>query len=1204
MTHPDVDPERSIADALLRESEQASAEPPVDLVYPQVVTNNRPLRDITADIVQVLQQTNDPPALFVQAGRLVRLRHSERGAWIEPVHEYALRRRLTQVADVVHASGDGEQTWHIWPTLSLMRDMLAMDTFPFPPLEGITETPLVTSDGTFLETPGYDAATRLLYRPPPDFTLLPLPASPSASDVSAALTLIQEPLEGFPFVDEAALANTLALLFTPILRHAINGPVPLALIDAPQAGTGKSLLARVIAMITTGRSAAMMTAPGNEDEWRKRVTASLLSGASLIIIDNVEGALNAPSLAAALTTDVWTDRLLGVSEMVTLAQRATWLANGNNIRPSGDLPRRCYWIRLDAKTSRPWQRTGFRFPDLLGWVASHRRQYVSALLLLARAWYTAGQPEADIPTLGGFESWARTIGGILAHAGVPGFLSNLEAMYAESDDGSSQWEVFLIEWQNRFGEKPITMAEFTDELLHPDDVSFRESLPDELADMLPIREGEEGRLRRRLGHAFRKRVEQRFGEDDLFLARAGDDTHRKVALWKVIRGREQRGSAGSLRANPRHDSRRLTHVDDAHAPDTTPQTTLPPHTSETSMPDVDGEEPSDDDGPPSARGADALSHTSSPPAFAEGTTVPYWLMTDPSDLAHALAPFMDCPVLAVDTETTGLDPLVDHIRLLQLAIPDNPVMVIDLWQIPETAREPLQVLLAGTALKVFHNAKFDLQFLRQAHLTVHGPLFDTMLASQLLDAGLHSRRHGLADLVGHFLGEQLDKKEQVSDWSRDPLTPEQLAYAAKDAAILLRLRDALLPQLETAGLMDVAHLEGACVPAVAEMELTGIHVDQQRLNALRQRLETETHQAATRLHILLRSVVERDQASLFHTTDDAINLDSPAQVLAAFHTLGIPVANTRRGTLIPLAETYPVVRALLEYRRVSKALTFATSLPEHIHLRTGRIHATYWQLGAATGRFSCSEPNLQQIPKTTAFRECFLATPGHRLVIGDYSQIELRTAAELSQDPRMVEAYQRGEDLHVLTASLLLDKPLDQVTRVERQAAKAVNFGLIFAMGAAGLQAYARNVYGVSLTLEEAVAFRSRFFAAYPGMVTWHTRIREEGSPRESRTVSGRRRQWRETPGVAARYNTPVQGMAADITKHALAFLPQALADMNAKLIGTVHDEILIEAPEEHAERVAQLLKETMEHAGRVYLHTVPVVANVRIGTSWAEEAE
>ena len=560
--------------------------------------------------------------------------------------------------------------------------------------------------------------------------------------------------------------------------------------------------------------------------------------------------------------------------------------------------------------------------------------------------------------------------------------------------------------------------------------------------------------------------------------------------------------------------------------------------------------------------------------------------------------------MAIDTETTGLDPLVDQIRLIQLAIPDNPVVVIDLWQIPDMDREPLRRLLSGTAIKILHNAKFDLQFLQQADLPAHNPFFDTMIASQLLDAGLYSHHHGLADLTQHFLGVQLDKDEQASDWSRDPLTPEQLVYAAKDAAVLLPLRDALIPQLETADLMNVAQLEWDCLSAVAEMELTGIGVDRQKLDALRQRLETETNQAARRLHPLLQPVGETSQGTLFQTAEDVINLDSPAQVLAAFQALGIPVTNTNRGTLIPLAESHSAVEALLEYRHVRRALTFATSLPEHIHPRTGRIHANYWQLGAATGRFSCSDPNLQQIPKDKAFRECFVGALGHRLIIADYSQIELRCVAEISGDSRMVEAYRRGEDLHALTASLLLDKPLDDVTRSERQAAKAVNFGLIYAMGAPGLQAYARHVYGVTLNLEEAIAFRKRFFDAYPGTVEWHRRIREEGHPRESRTLSGRRRQWRDTPGVAALYNTPVQGTAADITKRALALLPQVLAGTDARIVGTVHDEILIEAPEDQADVVARILKATMEQAGQVYLQLVPVVADIRIGLSWAEDTE
>ena len=1191
MTHPEFDPEQRIADAILNE---ADASPDVEPApeFPKIITNkNQPLRALLADIVDVLQQTNDPPALFVQSGRLVRLRDNERGHWIEPVAEYALRHRLTQVADVVHESGDGEHHWHVFPTLSLMRDILAMDAYPFPSLEGIIETPIVKSDGSFLDTPGYDATTRLLYRPPPGFTLLSIPESPSSSDVSAALMMIQEPLEGFPFTDEAALANTLALLLTPILRHAINGPVPLSLIDAPQAGTGKSLLARVVSMINTGQSAAMMTAPGSDEEWRKRLTASLLSGSNLIIVDNVEGALNAPSLAAALTTDIWTDRLLGVSEMVTLAQRATWIANGNNIRPGGDLPRRCYWIRLDAKTSRPWQRTGFRFPDLIAWVASHRREYVSALLLLARAWFVAGQPEGNTPTLGGFESWTRMVGGILSHAGVPGFLGNLEAMYDESDDGSSQWEAFLKEWRERFGDRPITMADLTDELLHPDDGSFRESLPDELADMLPIREGEEGRLRRRLGHAFRKRVEQRFGEDDLFLARAGDDAHRKVALWRVIRGREQRGragfGAGSVPPMSIHSAEALLDF-------SFPLNPAEPEGSDDAKPVPEDEESSDDEESINEIGSDPIAETK----------ISHRLITDSGNLCNALTPLINSPIVAIDTETTGLDTLVDQLRLIQVAIPNHPVIIIDLWQIPEHDREPLRQLLVGPAIKILHNAKFDLKFLKHADLPIHAPFFDTMLASQLLDAGLRSRRHGLADLTGHFLGVQLDKDEQASDWSQDPLTPEQLAYAAKDVAVLFPLRDALLSQLETAGLMDVAQLEWDCLSAVAEMEFTGVGADRQKLDALRQRLQTETNQAANRLHPLLQPVSEISQGTLFQTAEEDINLDSPTQVLAALQALGIPVTNTNRGTLIPLAESYPVVGALLEYRHVRRALTFATSLPDHIHPRTGRIHAMYWQLGAATGRFSCSNPNLQQIPKDNVFRECFVAAPGRRLIIADYSQIELRVAAELSQDERMVEAFQRGEDLHALTASLLLDKPLDEVTRAERQAAKAVNFGLIFAMGAPGLQAYARNVYGVTLGLDEAVAFRERFFEAYPGMVEWHRRIREEGPPRESRTLSGRRRQWRDTPGVAALYNTPVQGTAADITKQALALLPQALEGTDSKIIGVIHDEVLVEAPEAHTESAIKILKLTMEQAGQVYLKTVPIIADIRIGLSWAEDAD
>lgn len=208
--------------------------------------------------------------------------------------------------------------------------------------------------------------------------------------------------------------------------------------------------------------------------------------------------------------------------------------------------------------------------------------------------------------------------------------------------------------------------------------------------------------------------------------------------------------------------------------------------------------------------------------------------------------------------------------------------------------------------------------------------------------------------------------------------------------------------------------------------------------------------------------------------------------------------------------------------------------------------------------------------------------------------------AELSGDPRMLDAYQAGEDLHILTAALLLDKAMAQVTKAERQAAKAVNFGLIYAMGAEGLQSYAQQSYGVTLTLEEAWSFRERFFAAYTGVAEWQQQIREAIPLTESRTLSGRRRQWVEPPRIAALYNTPVQGGAADIIKRALGLLPQALQGTGAVIVGTIHDEILVEASEGQAPEVASILKTTMAQAGQTYLARVPVVADVRIASSWA----
>ncbi|OUC14574.1 MAG: hypothetical protein B0A82_11555 [Alkalinema sp. CACIAM 70d] len=591
------------------------------------------------------------------------------------------------------------------------------------------------------------------------------------------------------------------------------------------------------------------------------------------------------------------------------------------------------------------------------------------------------------------------------------------------------------------------------------------------------------------------------------------------------------------------------------------------------------------------------------------TVVSYELVEDGERLVEILKPLHACSVIAVDTETTGLDPMKDKIRLIQIAAENYPVVVIDLFKLAREKWAPLAELFQGAPIKVFQNAKFDLKFLQQAGLSVVGKLFDTMIAAQLLDAGIRSRSvsgrefHGynLAALVKVYLGEDLSKEQQRSDWSHPSLSPAQLEYAARDAAILLRLREVMKPKLKNARLVETARLEFGCLPAIAQMELNGMLLDLSRWDDLRQELERSRDQLANGLRKQLQPALLSTQLDILGN-QPALNLDSQQQVLEALQQLGVPVRNTSKLSLVPLAEEHPSVRVLLDYRKAAKAVqAFASSLPKHVHPVTGRIHPDYQQMGAATGRMSCRNPNLQQIPRDKIFRSCFIPAPGYCLVVADYSQIELRVAAELSGDRRMIEAYQNDEDLHQLTAALIAGKSLDQVEKSERQAAKAVNFGLIYAMGAKGLAEYAYNNYGVQMGLKQAETFRKRYFEAYQGIARWHGAIKRR-LPREMRTMGDRLRCWQDEPKLTELLNTPVQGTAADITKAALAKLPTALQETRARLIGTVHDEILLEAPENTANRAANILQQVMEQAGHQYLRKVPVKAEVAIVRSWAEK--
>ena len=546
-------------------------------------------------------------------------------------------------------------------------------------------------------------------------------------------------------------------------------------------------------------------------------------------------------------------------------------------------------------------------------------------------------------------------------------------------------------------------------------------------------------------------------------------------------------------------------------------------------------------------------------------STPYPLIQDIDSLKEALSRFMNTKAFVINIVPTGSDPIADNIAIIELSSLKITPVAIDFKKFKKEPPEALKELLRGSALKIFHDAKFQLKFLQSAGLKICGPLFDTLLAHQILTAGLESENNSIHDLVSEYLGEEIPMENEEIIWE---------------------LASVLVEKLKENNLIHTAKLEFDCLPAVAEMEQNGMLLDMDKWNVLSSKLESEKNHLET---LLFNELGE-------------INLDSPKQVLESLQVKGLKISDTKKETLNPLKEKYPYINDLIEYRRVAKLVqSFTQTIPCHIHSLTGRIHPEYRQLGATTGRLSCRNPNLQNIPRKKAFRECFISSAGQTIVVADFSQIELRVAAEISNDKRMIEAYNKGEDLHKLTASLVMNKPISQITKEERQAAKAINFGLIFAMGSKSLSEYARNTYGVDMTIEDATLFRNRFFNAYFGLSQWHQNVKIS-LVKETRTLIGRRRLWRDQPALTQLLNTPIQGTAADIFKKALTMLAIELEDTGSKIIGTVHDEIVLEVPDHDVEEIVKILQNIMEKAGGYFLNKVPVIADLSMGASWAEK--
>jgi DNA polymerase I-like protein with 3'-5' exonuclease and polymerase domains len=581
----------------------------------------------------------------------------------------------------------------------------------------------------------------------------------------------------------------------------------------------------------------------------------------------------------------------------------------------------------------------------------------------------------------------------------------------------------------------------------------------------------------------------------------------------------------------------------------------------------------------------------------EERTSTYRLVTGTDELASVAETLENAEAVGADIETTNLSPRDGKTRLLQLATPEE-TFIVDVFAAQDLS--PLKSVLEGGPVKALHNGKFDHSFLWAEHGISLFPVFDTMLAAQLLDGGEYGPSYALEAVAERYLDETVDKTARGEDWSGE-LSTRQLEYAARDAVILLPLRERLAAALEEEELDLVSKIEFGTVAAIAEMELVGIKLDVGRWKELEETVRRRRDEKALELEA---QFPPPEGVLPLEGLGPQLNLNSPQQITDAFRSLGIELPDTRVWTLLKV--DHPAGKLLLEYRELQKKLgTYLETYATFIHPRTGRIHANFLQCRVPTGRLACTNPNIQQIPHEDEFRRCFVAEEGNVLVIADYSQIELRILAEVSDDPGFVEAFQKGEDLHRVTAATMFGVEKEAVTREQRSAAKRINFGLAYGRGPKSLSAQ------IGTDEDRARELIDEYFANYPKVQKYlQDTANEAMRTRTLRTLSGRVRKFGNTSGLSSMergalrreaMNFPIQGSSADIAKLALGYIRRELRDLDARLINCIHDEFVVECAQEVASEVSGRMEGAMFRAGAKLLKKVPVEVEVAVSREWTK---
>lgn len=605
---------------------------------------------------------------------------------------------------------------------------------------------------------------------------------------------------------------------------------------------------------------------------------------------------------------------------------------------------------------------------------------------------------------------------------------------------------------------------------------------------------------------------------------------------------------------------------------------------------------------------------------ADEWTSGYQTIATRAELDRLLTQLGKCTQISIDTETTSVRPRWAEIVGCSIAWGPGQAAYIPVraprgdpqldWTEVVAALRP--ILENPHIEKVGQNLKYDVVVFRGAGIAVQGIAFDTMVADYLLAPG--QRSHGLDDLARRYLQHETIKISQLIGKGKNQKRMDEVAvelvapYAAEDADVPHRLRPILAPQLKQAGLDSLYHdLEVPLIDVLAEMEFNGIAVDVAKL----QQLSVES---AARL--------EQHCAEIYAAAGHPFNIDSPRQLSQVlFEELGLPVikktktgASTDADVLRELADLHPLAAKVLEYRSDAKLKsTYIDALPTMVHPQTGRIHTSFKQDVAATGRLSSTDPNLQNIPVRTAagraIRAAFIPQPsGWHLVCADYSQIELRVLAHFSHDKAMVETFLQDLDIHAQVAAQVHNVPLDQVTPDMRRAAKAVNFGVIYGQSSFGL------AKSLGIEKSEAAEFIEAYFARYPGVSAFMDKTLDQcRSQGHVSTTLGRRRVVEGVRSAAQRadsyqrnlpervaINTVIQGSAADLIKQAMLHVHRQMKQqsLQSRMLLQIHDELVFEVPPDELDDLIAVVRREMMAAAQL---DVPLKVDIKVGSTWAD---